>query len=71
MAALIDAAMQDLRAPVLRLRELGWPAEVIAVNEEGWFGLRVDICLNGLRIPVEAEVPATNLEPAEETGGET
>ncbi len=52
--ALLDAFLEDLREPVRRLRERGWPAEVVVVNEDGWFGVRVETKLDGPRVPVEA-----------------
>ncbi len=41
------------------LRELGWPVEPIAVSDEDFFGLRLEIRLNFVPVPVAPteEVP--------------
>lgn len=51
---LLRACAEDVQYHVEKIRSIGWPAEVIAVNDEDFFGLRIEIRLDQVPVPVEA-----------------
>jgi hypothetical protein len=51
---LLEAAVEEVRPIVEKLRAAGWPTEIVAVNEPEFFGVRVEIRLDGIPVPVEA-----------------
>lgn len=52
---LMEACTADLRPKLWELREAGWPAELIAMNSPDFFGLRLEVNLGGVPVPLEAE----------------
>jgi hypothetical protein len=43
---LLRACSEDLAPIADKLRQVGWHVAVVAVNEPGWFGVRLEVCLD-------------------------
>lgn len=57
--ALMRAFLDEARPFIRELREDGWPVEVIVVDEPTFLGVRLEVPLDGLRLPVREGEPDT------------
>lgn len=51
---LLRAASEDIARHGRELREVGWPTEIVAFNDDNGFGVRLEIRLEGLPVPLES-----------------
>jgi hypothetical protein len=49
--ALVRAFIEDAKTAVRKLQADGWPVEVVIVDEPKFIGVRLEVPLDGLRLP--------------------